>query len=134
MTTPAVSACGLAKSFGVTRALFGVDFDVLPGQIHALVGENGAGKSTLVRILCGVHQPDAGEIVVSGSVCRFDNPHHAIAAGIATIPQELRLVPGLSIAENMTLDDPPVRRWIGLPLIDRVAMREQARQVLTQLD
>ena len=82
----------------------------MPGEIHALVGENGAGKSTLVRILGGVHRPDAGEIAVDGRPCHFGNPHDAIAAGIATIPQELRLVPALSVAENLTLDDPPVRR------------------------
>ena len=66
MTTPAASALGIDKHFGATRALANVDFDVMPGEIHALVGENGAGKSTLVRILGGVHRPDAGEIAVDG--------------------------------------------------------------------
>ena len=66
MSIPAVSANGLAKQFGATRALDGVDFDVLPGEVHALVGENGAGKSTLVRILGGVHRPDHGAIAVDG--------------------------------------------------------------------
>ena len=134
MTTPAASARGIAKSFGATRALDRVDFDVMPGEIHALVGENGAGKSTLVRILGGVHRPDAGEIAVDGRPCHFGNPHDAIVAGIATIPQELRLVPALSVAENLTLDDPPVRAVLGVPLLDRTAMREQARQALAQLD
>src|SRR5689334_19713999 len=134
MTTPAASARGIAKSFGATRALDRVDFDVLPGEIHALVGENGAGKSTLVRILGGVHRPDAGEIAVDGRPCQFGNPHDAIVAGIATIPQELRLIPALSVAENLTLDDPPVRMMLGVPLLDRAAMREQARQALAQLD
>jgi ABC-type sugar transport system ATPase subunit len=134
MTTPAASARGIAKSFGATRALDHVDFDVMPGEIHALVGENGAGKSTLVRILGGVHRPDAGEIAVDGRPCHFGNPHDAIVAGIATIPQELRLIPALSVAENLTLDDPPVRAVLGVPLLDRTAMREQARQALAQLD
>jgi ABC-type sugar transport system ATPase subunit len=134
MTTPAASACGIAKSFGATRALDRVDFDVMPGEIHALVGENGAGKSTLVRILGGVHRPDAGEIAVDGRSCHFGNPHDAIVAGIATIPQELRLIPALSVAENLTLDDPPVRAVLGMPLLDRAAMRQQARQALAQLD
>ena len=66
MTIPAASARGITKQFGATRALDGVDFDVLPGEVHALVGENGAGKSTLVRILGGVHRPDRGEIAVDG--------------------------------------------------------------------
>jgi ABC-type sugar transport system ATPase subunit len=134
MTTPAASARGIAKSFGATRALDHVDFDVMPGEVHALVGENGAGKSTLVRILGGVHRPDAGEIAVDGRPCHFGNPHDAIVAGIATIPQELRLIPALSVAENLTLDDPPVRAVLGMPLLDRAAMREQARQALAQLD
>src|SRR5512139_1556136 len=99
MATPAASARGISKDFGATRALDGVDFEVISGEIHALVGENGAGKSTLVRILGGVHRPDRGEIAVDGRSCRFASPHDAIAAGIVTIPQELRLVPALSIAE-----------------------------------
>src|SRR5262245_59531498 len=104
MTTPAASARGISKSFGATRALDNVDFAVMAGEIHAHVGENGAGKSTLVRILSGAHRPDHGEIAVDGNPCRFASPHDAIAAGIVTIPQELRLVPALSIAENLTLD------------------------------
>ena len=114
MTTPAASARGISKHFGATRALDDVDFDALPGEIHALVGENGAGKSTLVRIFGGVHRPDRGEIAIDGSPCRFGSPHDAIVAGIVTIPQELRLVPALSIAENLTLDGPPVRRLLGV--------------------
>ena len=64
MSIPAASARGVSKHFGATRALDNVDFDVLPGELHALVGENGAGKSTLVRILGGVHRPDQGEVAV----------------------------------------------------------------------
>ena len=134
MTVPAASARGIAKHFGATRALDGVDFEVNAGEIHALVGENGAGKSTLVRILGGVHRPDRGEIAVDGQVRSFGSPRDAIAAGIATIPQELRLVPALSVAENLTLGDPPVRRVLGLVIVDRAAMREAARAQLAQLD
>jgi ABC-type sugar transport system ATPase subunit len=134
MTTPAASARAIHKRFGATRALDGVDFDVLPGEIHALVGENGAGKSTLVRILGGAHHPDEGEISVVGEACRFASPHDAIAAGVATIPQELRLVPALSIAENITLGDPPVRHLLGVPVLDRTRMREEACAQLAQLD
>src|SRR4029079_5179934 len=128
MIIPAASAHSIAKTFGATLALDHVDFDVIPGEIHALVGENGAGKSTLVRILGGAHRPDAGEIAVDGRPCHFSDPHDAIAAGIATIPQELHLVPALSVAKNLTLGDPPVRTVLGIPLVDRAAMREQTRQ------
>jgi ribose transport system ATP-binding protein len=134
-TKPAACAKGIAKHFGATMALDGVDFDVMPGEIHALVGENGAGKSTLIRILGGVHRPDVGEIAVDGRPCRFAGPHAAIAAGIVTIPQELRLVPALDVAENITLGDPPVRRLCGLvPVIDRKRMRDEAQAVLAELD
>ena len=130
----AASARGVSKHFGATQALDKVDFDVLPGEIHALVGENGAGKSTLVRILGGVHRPDSGEIAVDGVPRQFHGPRDAIAAGIATIPQELRLVPALSVAENLTLGDAPVRRTFGVATIDRTAMRDEARRQLAELD
>jgi ribose transport system ATP-binding protein len=136
MATPAARARGISKQFGATRALDGVDFDVMPGEIHAMVGENGAGKSTLVRILGGVHRPDAGEIAVEGRTCHFNGPHDAIAAGITIIPQELRLVPALSVSENVTLGDPPVWRvfGLGLPLIRLGAMRAETRACLAQLE
>ena len=134
-TRPAASAKGIVKHFGATAALAGVDFDVMPGEIHALVGENGAGKSTLIRILAGVHRPDVGAIEVDGLPCHFTSPQAAIVAGIATIPQELRLVPALGVAENIALGDPPVRRILGIiPRVDRTSMREDARRVLAQLD
>src|ERR1700752_1915949 len=114
MTSPAVDARGVSKCFGATRALENVDFDVRPGEVHALVGENGAGKTTLVRILSGMHRPDDGRAAVCGENTRFSTPRDAIASGIITIPQELRLVPALSIAENITLGDPPLKRVLGL--------------------
>jgi ribose transport system ATP-binding protein len=134
MSAPTVSAGGVTKQFGATRALDSVDFDVQRSEVHALVGENGAGKSTLVRILAGVYRPDAGELAVDGCSCRFNGPRDAIAAGIITIPQELRLVPALSIAENLTLGDPPLRRVFGLRIIDRARMRKDARDDLALLD
>jgi ribose transport system ATP-binding protein len=134
MSVPAASARGIAKHFGATRALDNVDFDVMPGEIHALVGENGAGKSTLVRILGGVHRADCGEIAVDGKPCHFGSPHDAIAGGIATIPQELRLVPALSVAENLMLGDWPAWRLLGMPMLDRTQMRIQALSALAPLE
>jgi ABC-type sugar transport system ATPase subunit len=134
MPQTAIRISGLCKTFGATRALDNVDFEIDFGETHALVGENGAGKSTLVRILGGVHRPDAGTIMVDGEPRQFSSPHDAIAAGISTIPQELRLVPALSVAENLTLDDPPVRSALGVKLVDRAAMRSQAHQALAQFD
>jgi ribose transport system ATP-binding protein len=131
---PALRAEAVCKRFDATLALEGVDFDVRSGEIHAVVGENGAGKSTLIRILGGVHRPDSGRIFVSGKRCIFAGPHEAIEAGIVTIPQELRLVPALSIAENIALGDLPVRRIGPVAMVNRTRMREQARAVLEALD
>jgi ABC-type sugar transport system ATPase subunit len=132
--TSAISTEQISKHFGPNRALDQIDFDVAFGEVHALVGENGAGKSTLIRILSGVHQPDVGRILVDGKEHRFAGPHDAIAAGIVTIPQELRLVPALSIAENIALGDLPVRKFGPLKLLDRRRLREHASAVLAQLD
>src|SRR3954464_15328102 len=134
MSHPAASAEGVTKHFGATVALDGVDFEVAVGEIHAVVGENGAGKSTLIRILGGVWRPDRGTVRVDGAARHFSSPRAAIAAGIVTIPQELRLVPALSIAENIALGDLPVRRLGPLGVVDRAHMRDAARAVLAQLD
>jgi len=135
MTQTVLRAANITKRFGATMALDNVGVDVIGGQIHALVGENGAGKSTLIRILGGVHKPDHGEIYLEGKLRHFSGPREAIAAGIATIPQELRLVPSLSIAENMALGDWPVTRWLGIPgIVDRARMHDEARQTLRLLN
>jgi len=134
MALAAARLTDVTKHFGATLALADVDFEVVGGEVHAIVGENGAGKSTLIRILGGVFRPDRGDIFVDGQACRFASPHDAIAAGVVTIPQELRLVPALSIAENIALGDVPVRRWGPLACVDRAGMREQARAVLNALD
>jgi ribose transport system ATP-binding protein len=134
MGHPAASVEGLGKRFGATVALDGVDFDVASGEVHAIVGENGAGKSTLIRILGGVHRPDRGLVRVDGRERHFASPHDAIAAGIVTIPQELRLVPALSIAENIALGDLPVRRLGPLAIVHRKRMRKEAQAVLAELD
>jgi ABC-type sugar transport system ATPase subunit len=134
MTHAAARAESISKRFGATVALDGVDFDVAFGEIHAVVGENGAGKSTLIRILGGVYRPDRGNVIVNGEPYRFTSPHDAIAAGIVTIPQELRLVPALSVAENIALGDLPVRGLGPFAIVDRARMRAEARAVLEHLD
>jgi ribose transport system ATP-binding protein len=135
MNDVAAAAHNIRKRFGATIALGGVDFEVLAGEIHALVGENGAGKSTLVRILGGAVRPDDGRVTIGGRDCRLTSPHDAIVNGVITIPQELHLVPALSVAENLALGDPPVRRLFGLAaFIDRARMREEARAQLNAFD
>jgi ribose transport system ATP-binding protein len=134
MSVAAARLEGISKEFGATLALDAVDFDVNYGEVHAIVGENGAGKSTLIRILGGVHRPDRGSVFVDGKRCHFASPHDAIVAGIVTIPQELRLVPGLSVAENIALGDLPVRRLGPITVVDRARMRAEARAALAELD
>jgi ABC-type sugar transport system ATPase subunit len=135
MNDVAAGAQNVRKRFGATMALDDVTFEVMAGEIHALVGENGAGKSTLVRILGGVFRPDAGEIAIGGRTRHLSSPHDAIASGVVTIPQELHLVPALSVAENLALGDLPARRLFGVAaLIDRTRMREEARTLLASFD
>ncbi|MFJ6653422.1 sugar ABC transporter ATP-binding protein [Microbacterium sp. NPDC091313] len=93
----------MTKSFAGVRALRGVDLEVLPGEVHCVLGQNGAGKSTLIKTLAGVHRPDDGEIVWRGESVEIATPQAAIELGIATMYQELDVVDGLTIAENIFL-------------------------------
>src|SRR6187401_797441 len=94
---------GIVKQFPGAKALDGVDLDVRPGEVHALLGQNGAGKSTLIKVLAGAHQPDEGTITWRGEPVRLSHPQAAMRLGIATIYQELDLVDGLTVAENVFL-------------------------------
>ena len=105
--------------------------DLYAGEAHALVGENGAGKSTLVKLLAGVHTPDAGSITVDGAPVRFGGPADARAAGIAVIYQEPTLFPDLSVAENIFVGRQPLRGRGRR--IDTAAMRARARELFGQL-
>ncbi len=122
---------GIVKSFPGVRALRGVSFDVMAGEVHALLGENGAGKSTLIKVMSGVHSPDAGTIRIDGQPTTLDGPHAARARGIATIYQELLLFPELTVAENIFMGHAPKGRGGGM---DWRAMRAQARSLLASLD
>ncbi len=110
-TTPALELRGISKAFPGVQALNHVDLVLRHGEIHALVGENGAGKSTLLKIITGVYQPDQGTIRVDGQEIRFGSPRDALRAGIGAVHQERNLIPKFSVAENITLEHPPVRCW-----------------------
>src|SRR5438477_4810768 len=90
---PLLRMSGICKRFGGVAALDGVNFDLLPGEVHALLGENGAGKSTLIKILAGIHQPDEGELFVDGRRVQVRDVSHAERLGIRSIHQELSLAP-----------------------------------------
>jgi inositol transport system ATP-binding protein len=107
MTTPLLKVTALSKHFPGVQALDNVSLEILPGEVHALLGENGAGKSTLIKILSGVYQPDNGSIEIDGQKVIVTNPHHAQQLGIVTIYQEFNLVPSLTIAENVFIGREP---------------------------
>ncbi|HEY0583093.1 MAG TPA: ATP-binding cassette domain-containing protein [Chloroflexota bacterium] len=100
---PVLEARGLVKRYGHVTALDGADFDLLPGEILAVIGDNGAGKSSLVKCLCGAIVPDEGELRLDGKPVRFQSPMDAREAGIETVYQELAVAPALDIAENLFL-------------------------------
>ena len=124
-----VQLIGIEKQYPGVRALEGVDFDVLPGEIHALAGENGAGKSTLMKILGGVTLPSAGEIAVRGEKVLMGGPRDALALGISLVHQELVSAPMLSVTENILLGRLPQRYG----RVDWSAAHRQARAVLDRL-
>jgi ABC-type sugar transport system ATPase subunit len=127
---PVLAAKGLVKTFPGTRALDGVSLTVLPGECHALMGENGAGKTTLLMIMSGVERADSGRLLVAGRPADFSSPRDAQAAGIGTVFQELSLVSGLSVAENILVNRAPT----GLAgLLDRARMYEAAATQLALL-
>ncbi len=126
---PLVEMEGIRKSFGRVEVLHGVDFTVLPGEVHVLAGENGAGKSTLIKILSGVYGDFAGEMRIHGRPCRFSRPSQAVAAGIATIHQELSLVPTMSISDNLFLGQEQVRAFSQ---VDFSGQRSEAAAVLRE--
>ena len=121
----------VTKRFGGVTAVEGVDFDLRPGEVHALVGENGAGKSTLMKMVHGLYAPDEGTLEVGGEAVEFSSPRDAETAGIAMIPQELDLFPELSVTENLFVGRRrPRTRWGTL---DRTAMRSEAHERLRSL-
>jgi len=126
---PLLEMRGIDKSFPGVHALDHVDFSLRAGEIHCLVGENGAGKSTLMKILMGVHRPDAGQILFDGQPVRIDHPHQALALGISMVFQELNLVPVLSVAENVFLGVEPLR-FKPLGVVDWRTLRRRTAEVI----
>ncbi len=127
---PVLSLQHVVKTFGAVVALADGSVALHPGSIHALMGENGAGKSTLVKVLAGVHQPDAGTFVVDGEPAAFRSPADSKARGISVIYQEPTLFPDLTVAENIFVGRQPRGRF---GLVDRGAMRDQARALFARL-
>jgi ribose transport system ATP-binding protein len=129
--TPLLRLQGIRKSFGGVEVLKGVDFDVLPGEVHALCGENGAGKSTLMNIMAGVHQPDAGTLTVGGETRPpFASAHEAQRSGVGIVFQERSLFGPLTAAENIFAGRQPITAW---GMIDRRRLRDEAHRLLAEV-
>ena len=120
----------ISKRFPGVLALDDVSFNVLKGEVHALVGENGAGKSTLMKILGGAYRADSGDIYLDGNIVNINNPKDGINAGLNVVYQELVLAPHLSVTENIFLGQLPRTRF---QTIDWEKAYENAREVLDQL-
>ncbi|GAA3011985.1 sugar ABC transporter ATP-binding protein [Streptosporangium longisporum] len=125
-----LALAGVSKAFGAVRALHEVSLGLYAGEAHALAGENGAGKSTLVKILAGVHRPDAGQVLLDGEPMEFSGPADAQRAGVAVIYQEPTMFPDLSVAENIFIGRHPRGR---LGRIDRAAMRARSAELFARL-
>lgn len=128
---PALRLEGIVKTFPGVRALDGVSITVMPGEVHALMGENGAGKSTLMKVLGGLHQPDEGEIIVSETPVVMASPLDAKSKGIVFIHQELSLAEELSVAENIYLGELPKKRF---GLVDWNKLYKQTNEILKKLN
>lgn len=133
---PILQARGLVKTYGHVVGLDGVDLELYPGEVLAIIGDNGAGKSTLIKCLTGAEIPDAGEILLEGQPVAFKRPQDARAAGIETVYQNLAVSPALDVASNLFLGRERRRKGpLGsvLRMLDVKGMRTQAREELTKL-
>lgn len=129
MDTPLLEIKGLSKLYSGVVALDNFNMTILPGEIHALVGENGAGKSTLIKCITGAIQPTEGEIVFEGKKIEKNSPNVSLAAGISAIYQEFNLVPFMSVAENIMIGRLPLKNG----LVDYKTIFAEAEKVMTDL-
>ncbi|WP_322014339.1 sugar ABC transporter ATP-binding protein [Paraburkholderia sp. J12] len=128
---PLISVTKLSKRFPGVRALHDVQFELRPGEVHALMGENGAGKSTLMKILAGVYTRDTGEILYDGQPVNFQSPREAQAVGIGIIHQELHLMNHLTVAQNIFIGREPRSRLRFF--LDEDRLNAQARDILARM-
>jgi len=130
---PVLEVRNVTKSFGALSVLRGIDLTLHQGEVLGLVGDNGAGKSTLVKILCGFHRPNGGEILLDGEPVSFSSVESARSHGIETVYQDLALIPQLSVFQNLFLGH-EITRLGPLRLLDKGEMRKLARQYLDDIN
>jgi simple sugar transport system ATP-binding protein len=126
---PLIEMKNIEKHFGSVIALNGVSLEIYPGECHCLLGDNGAGKSTFIKTMSGVHKPTKGEILFEGTPMHFEDPRDAITAGIATVYQDLAMIPLMSVSRNFFMGNEPEKKFGPLKLFDheyanRVTMEE----------
>ncbi|MEJ8475659.1 ATP-binding cassette domain-containing protein [Roseibium algae] len=132
MTAPLIELVDIKKHFGPVIALNGVSVSVNPGECHCLLGDNGAGKSTFIKTMSGVHKPTHGQIKVDGQAVDFANPRDAMAAGIATVYQDLAMIPLMSVTRNFWMGREPERsvgpfKWFDFKEANKVTLEEMAK-------
>lgn len=118
MTKPLIELVDIQKYFGPVIALAGVSVSVRPGECHCLLGDNGAGKSTFIKTMSGVHKPTKGKILIDGEEVNFSSPRDAMTAGVATVYQDLAMIPLMSVTRNFWMGREPVRKFGPLKFFD----------------
>lgn len=131
MKQPILTVKGISKFFPGVCALDQVDFDLLPGEVHVLVGENGAGKSTLAKCVLGLYQHDGGEFTLEGKPVSFKSPKEGLDHGVVAVYQELTMVPYLNAAQNIFLNREPLIK--GTPFVNHKKMQSDAKEILRSL-
>ncbi|MEC5289502.1 ATP-binding cassette domain-containing protein [Aurantimonas sp. C2-6-R+9] len=132
MSTPLIELVDIEKHFGPVIALAGVSLSIMPGECHCLLGDNGAGKSTFIKTMSGVHKPSAGKILVGGKEVHFTSPRDAMAAGIATVYQDLAMIPLMSVTRNFWMGQEPEKsvgpfKFFDFDKANAITMQEMAK-------
>ena len=130
---PLLRISGVSKHFGTLQALRDVSIDIYPGEVVALLGDNGAGKSTLIKIISGSLHADAGKIIFDGEEARFATPHHAKAAGIETVYQDLSLCPNVDAVANFFMGRERTRRFLGFRILMEREMLEETQRAMAEI-
>jgi ABC-type sugar transport system ATPase subunit len=131
---PLLEVVNLHKNFGPVSVLRGADLTLNAGEVLALVGDNGAGKTTLIKHISGVHRADSGEIRLNGAPLNLHAPADARVLGIETVYQDLALADDLSVGANVFLGREPIKRWLGLPVIDNRKIRHETEALLRRIE
>jgi simple sugar transport system ATP-binding protein len=131
--TPVVEIRNISKYYGTVIALSDVSMSVMPGEVMCLLGDNGAGKSTLIKMLAGVHKPSEGQYMVEGEPVDFNSPRDALDKGIATVYQDLAMVPLMSIARNFFLGSEPQKGWGPFKRFDIETASDIAREEMAKM-